>query len=115
MAHADDFADSLRSSLTRLARAGDRVSPSVFAGQEDEFELLHDALWAVRHGEVGRTVAISGVPGAGKTALMNDYANRLLASAGDGDGPVVPVRLRSADINLPPAGLMQAMDSPSKT
>ena len=110
MTHPDDFTDGLRSSLTRLAKAGDRISPSVFAGREDEFDLLDDALWAVRYGEVGRTVVVSGVPGAGKTALMNEYANRLLASEGDGDGPVVPVRLRSGDINLPPAGLMQAMD-----
>ena len=113
MTHPDDFTDALRSSLTSLAKTGDRVSPSVFAGRDDEFELLDDALLAVRRGEVGRTVVVSGVPGVGKTALMNEYANRLMASeaAGDGgDGPVIPVPLRSGDINAPPAGLMQAMD-----
>ena len=113
MTHPDDFTDALRSSLTSLAKTGDRVSPSVFAGRDDEFELLGDALLAARRGEVGRTVVVSGVPGVGKTALMNEYANRLMASevAGDGGGsPVIPVPLRSGDINAPPAGLMQAMD-----
>ena len=110
MTHPDDFSDGLRSSLTRLAKTGDRVSPSVFAGREDEFELLDDALWAVQHGEVGRTVVISGVPGAGKTALMNEYANRLMTSESGDDGPVIPVPLRANDINLPPAGLLQAID-----
>lgn len=41
---------------------------------------------AVQRGEVGRTVVISGVPGTGKTALMNEYANRLMASESDRNG-----------------------------
>ncbi len=113
MVHPDDFTDDLRSSLTRLANTGDRVSPSVFAGREDEFELLGDALSAVRRGEVGRTIVISGVPGAGKTSLMNEYAKRLIASkvVGDGgDGPVIPVPLRSGDLDSTPAALVQAID-----
>ena len=110
MIHPDDFTDEVRSSLTRLAKTGDRVSPSVFAGREDEFELLHDALGAVQRGEVGRTVVVSGVPGAGKTSLMNEYAKRLAAADRGSDGPVVPVRLRSGDIDSSPAGLVQAID-----
>lgn len=110
MTRPDDFTEDVRSALTRLASTGDRVSPSVFAGRDAEFELLDEALLAVQRGEVGRTVVVSGVPGAGKTALMNEYANRLLASEGDGSGPVIPVPLRAGDINLPPAGLIQAID-----
>lgn len=106
----DDFTEDVRSALTRLASTGDRVSPSVFAGRDAEFDLLDEALLAVQRGEVGRTVVVSGVPGAGKTALMNEYANRLLASEGDGSGPVIPVPLRAGEINLPPAGLVQAID-----
>ena len=110
MTHPDDFSDDLRAALTRLAKTGDRVSPSVFAGREDEFELLNDALSAVRRGEVGRTVVVSGVPGAGKTALLNEYAKRLRAAESGDDGPVIPVPLRSGDIDASPAALMQAMD-----
>ena len=110
MTHPDDFSDDLRAALTRLAKTGDRVSPSVFAGREDEFELLNDALSAVRRGEVGRTVVVSGVPGAGKTALLNEYAKRLRAAEGGDDGPVIPVPLRSGDIDASPAALVQAID-----
>lgn len=110
MTRPDDFTDDVRSALARLASTGDRVSPSVFAGRDEEFALLDEALLAVQRGEVGRTVVISGVPGAGKTALMNEYANRLLASEGDGSGPVIPVPLRAGDINHPPAGLIHAID-----
>lgn len=110
MTHPDDFAEDLRSSLEGLANIGDRVSPLVFAGRTDEFELLDRALRAVKNGEVGRTVAISGVPGAGKTTLMNEYARRLTASQGDGNSPVVPVLLKPDAINLAPAGLIQEID-----
>ena len=110
MTHPDDFTDELRESLTQLAETSDRVSPTVFAGREDEFDLLDTAVRAVRRGEVGRTVVVSGVPGAGKTALLNEYATRLMAAERDDDGPVIPVPLRFDEIDAPPAALMQAMD-----
>ena len=110
MTHPDDFTDELRESLTQLAETSDRVSPTVFAGREDEFALLDTAVRGVRRGQVGRTVVVSGVLGAGKTALLNEYATRLMAAERDDDGPVIPVPLRFDEIDAPPAALMQAMD-----
>ena len=110
MVLANDFKDDLRESLTRLAETGDRVSPTVFAGRDDEFDLLDTAVRAVRRGEVGRTVVVSGVPGAGKTALLKEYATRLAGAQRDDDGPIIPVPLRFDEIDAPPAALMQAMD-----
>ena len=110
MLHPDHFTEGLRSSLEGLANRGDRVSPLVFAGRTDEFELFNRALQAVRNGEVGRTVVISGVPGAGKTTLMHEYASRLTAAPGDSGNPIVPVLLKPDAINLAPAGLIQEID-----
>ena len=110
MTHPDDFEDDLRESLTRLAETSDRVAPTVFVGRDDEFDLLDTAVAAVRRAQVGRTVVLSGVPGAGKTALLNEYASRLAGAERDGDGPVIPVPLRCDEIDAPPVALMQAMD-----
>ena len=84
MIHPDDFTEDLRSSLEGLANRGDRASPLVFAGRTSELELFSHA-----NGEVGRTVVVSGVPGAGKTTLMNEYANRAMASQGGSRGKSV--------------------------
>ena len=62
MTHPYDFEDNLKESLTRLAETSDRVSPTVFAGRDDEFDLLDAAVRAVRRGQVGRTVVVNGVP-----------------------------------------------------
>ena len=110
MTHPDDFTDDLQESLTRLAETSDRVSPTVFVGRNDEFDLLNTAVRAVRRGEVGRTVVVSGVPGAGKTALLNEYATRLVGAEQDDGGAVIPVPLRFDELDAPPAALMQAMD-----
>lgn len=110
MTHPDDFEDNLKESLTRLAETSDRVSPTVFAGRDDEFDLLDAAVRAVRRGQVGRTVVVNGVPGAGKTALLNEYAIRLVCAEADDDGPVIPVPLRFDEIDAPPGALMQAID-----
>lgn len=110
MTHPGDFKDDLRESLTRLAETSDRVSPTVFVGRDDEFDLLDTAVRAVRRAQVGRTVVVSGVPGAGKTALLNEYATRLMGAKKDDDGPVIPVPLRCDEMDAPPGALMQAMD-----
>ena len=106
---ARDLPSAVRDALVRLAESSDRTSPAVLAGREGEFALLDAAVRGVRRGEVGHTVVIRGVPGAGKTALLREYAVRLLAR-GDETGPVVPVPLRPNDLDGPPAAILQEID-----
>ena len=87
--------------------------PAVFAGREDEFDLLDVAVECTQEGEVGHTVVIKGVPGAGKTTLLNEYASRLLLASDDGERMVVPVPLRPEDVDATPEALVQAVDRKS--
>ena len=100
---------AVRESLARLATISDRTPPVVFAGREDEFSLLNGALHGVQRGELGHTVVIQGVPGAGKTALLNEYATRLLASD-DAGRLVVPVPLTPGVLDSPPAAMVEEID-----
>ena len=100
----------VRDTLVRLATAGDRDSPTVFAGREDEFRLLDSAVARAREGRRGLTVVIQGVPGAGKTALLHEYADRLLAANADAERPVIPVSLSAGALNTPPAAIVQEID-----
>ena len=77
----------VRDALVRLAESSDRASPTVFAGREGEFDLLNAAVRGSQRGEPGHTVVIHGVPGAGKTALLNEYAARLLEDGGGTEAP----------------------------
>ena len=99
-----------REALGRLATASDRASPTVFAGRESELALLNDAVAGAQRGESGHTVVIQGVPGAGKTALLNEYATRLLAAHADVARPVIPVPLRSATMSAPPVAVIEEVD-----
>ena len=100
----------VRASLTRLAERSDRAHPLVFAGRDQEFELLDSAVYGAQHGGAGRTVVVQGIPGAGKTSLLNEYANRLYAHDREGQPPVIPVPLRPGDLNLPPAAIIEEID-----
>ena len=100
---------AVRESLARLATISDRTPPVVFAGREDEFSLLNGALHGVQRGELGHTVVIQGVPGAGKTALLNEYATRLLASD-DAGRLVVPVPLTPGVLDSTPAAMIEEID-----
>ena len=82
----------------------------VFAGREREIETLDDAVQAAGCGAPGQTVVIQGVPGAGKTALLNEYSARVLAAADDSDKAVVPVSLRPSDLDAPPGTIIQEID-----
>ena len=110
MLEVREFPSALRDALFRLAKASDRAAPTVFAGREGEFALLNDAVQGVRNGEGGHTVVIQGVPGAGKTALLNEYAARLLAANADAERPVIPVPLQSGVLNTPPAAIVEEID-----
>ena len=90
---------------------GDRSPPVVFAGRDDEFELLNNAVQCTQDGEVGHTVVIKGVPGAGKTTLLNEYASRMLLGNDEDDSRlVVPVKLQAHDMDTPATALVARID-----
>ena len=99
-----------RRGLIRLAESSDRASPTVFAGREDEFGLLDSAVRGVRRKESGHTVVIQGVPGAGKTALLHEYAARLLAANDDMEKPTIPVPLQPDVLGEQPVAIVQEID-----
>ena len=110
MIEARELPAAARAALSRLANSSDRASPTVFAGREREFALLNEAVKGVQRGESGHTVVVQGVPGSGKTALLHEYAIRLLAAnAGEGK-PVIPVPLHSATMNASPAAIVEEID-----
>ena len=110
MIEARELPPAARAALSRLANSSDRASPTVFAGREGEFALLNEAVKGVQRGESGHTVVVQGVPGSGKTALLHEYAIRLLAANADAGRPVIPVPLQSATMNAPPAAIVEEID-----
>ena len=110
MSAAQNMSSEVRRSLALIAERSDRASPTVFAGREDEFDLLDVAVRDVQRNEGGHTVVIQGIPGAGKTALLNEYAGRLLTASASAEKPVIPVPLLPGDINASPASILQAID-----
>ena len=110
MSGTRNLSPDVRRSLALIAERSDRASPTVFAGREDEFDLLDVAVRGVQRNEGGHTVVIQGVPGAGKTALLNEYAGRLLTASASTEKPVIPVPLLPGDINASPASIVQAID-----
>ena len=100
----------VRDALVRLAESSDRASPTVFAGRQDEFDLLNAAVRGSQRGEPGHTVVIHGVPGTGKTALLNEYAARLLEDGSGTEGPIIAVPLRPGDLDAPPVAVLQEID-----
>ena len=110
MTNAPDLPSNVRDSLARLAESSDRASPAVFVGREGEFGLLDSAVRGVQRDEAGHTVVVQGVPGAGKTALLNEYAARLLTASVAAERPVVPVPLQPGAINAPPVAIVQEID-----
>ena len=110
MTETSELPAAARDALGRLAKSSDRTSPTVFAGREGEFALLDDAVNGVRRGESGHTVVVRGVPGSGKTALLNEYAVRLLAANADAARPVIPVPLQAGSLNVPPVAIVEEID-----
>ena len=109
MTSPSDFSPALRAALARMAEVSDRTPPAVFVGREDEIALLDAAVQGVRRGDVGHTVVVQGLPGAGKTALLHEYGARLLASDGSG-GLVVPVPLGPEDLDMAPLAVVKTID-----
>ena len=107
---AANLSTTLRDALARLAESSDRASPPVFAGREGELDLLDASVRGVQRGEAGHTTVVQGVPGAGKTALLDEYAARLLLANDNDDEQVVPVILRPRDLNDSPAALVETIE-----
>ena len=110
MPNPQHIPSGVRDSLARLAESSDRASPTVFAGRESEFGLLDAAARGAQRGEPGHTVVIHGVPGAGKTALLNEYAARLLEASGETEKPTIAVPLRPGDLDAPPLAIPEEVD-----
>ena len=109
MTSPSEFSPALRAALARMAEVSDRTPPAVFVGREDEIALLDAAVQGVRRGDVGHTVVVQGLPGAGKTALLHEYGARILASDASG-GLVVPVPLGPEDLDMPPLAMVKTID-----
>ena len=109
MTSPSEFSPALRAALARMAEVSDRTPPAVFVGREDEIALLDAAVQGVRRGDVGHTVVVQGLPGAGKTALLHEYGARILASPAS-DGLVVPVPLGPEDLDMPPLAMVKTID-----
>ena len=107
---AHNLPSAVQDSLARLAESSDRSSPTVFAGREEEFSLLNEAVRGAQRDESGHTVVVQGVPGAGKTALLKEYAVRLLAASADTERPVIPVPLPPGAIDGPPGAIVREID-----
>ena len=110
MASVPSLPSDVSASLAHLARMSDRDHPMVFAGRDEEFELLDAAIYGTQRGGVGRTVVVQGVPGAGKTSLLNEHAKRLSAHGQGGQPPVIAVPLRPNDLDAPPAAIIEEID-----
>ena len=110
MTSARDLPLPVREALTLVAKTSDRTPPAVFTGRDEEFKLLGDAVWGIQNGSVGQTVVVQGVPGAGKTALLHEYAIRLLAANADVQRPVIPVPLQPHLLAAPPNAIVQEID-----
>ena len=108
LASPSDFNPDLRESLARMAEVSDRTPPVAFVGRRDEIALLDEAVRGVQRGDVGRTVVVQGVPGAGKTALKEQYIARTLSQGTD--DLVIPVPLRPDDLQIPPLAMVELVD-----
>ena len=107
---AQELPLSVRESLALLAHSSDRTSPAVFVGRKSEFELLDNAVRGAQRGEAGHTTVIQGVPGAGKTSLLREYAARLLAERDDSGSHIVPVPLQHEHLDAPPEAVVAEID-----
>ena len=72
-------AEAVWSNLQNYSDRQDRTDPAVFAGRDAEIKDLTACLAQIASPKnlAGATTIIQGVPGAGKTALANEYRKRM--------------------------------------
>ena len=96
---------SVFNAMRRYVDSADRTSPLVFVGRQREMERLDATIRNVaERGTEGATSVVHGVPGAGKTALARELAQRWTQRQADGR-PVHVVRLGVGALDASPRQL----------
>lgn len=86
----------------------DRSSPAHFAGRTSELAALNKHLADIRRGERCGIALIDGIPGAGKTQLLHEFAKR----AREGDSTTLHVDLQTRDLSDPAAEVFASIVAP---
>ncbi len=94
--------------MLRATLGLDRSSPVHFAGRTAELAALDKHLADIRHGERSGIALIDGIPGAGKTQLLQEFAKRAQAK----DSTVVCAELETNDFNDPAAEVFASIVAP---
>ena len=94
--------------MLRATLGLDRSSPVHFAGRTAELAALDKHLADIRHGERSGIALIDGIPGAGKTQLLQEFAKRAQAK----DSTVAHVELQTNDFNDPAAEVFASIVAP---
>ena len=100
--------DHIESALRDYDRRRDRATPPVFVGRVDELAFLHQTVAAAKSGAEGITAVVQGVPGAGKSALCNQFEQEARAASGD-DAPVVIVSKDCSFFNRTPVSMAKEL------
>ena len=82
--------DRIEAALRDYDRRRDRATPPVFVGRADELAFLHQTVAAAQSGAEGITAVVQGVPGAGKSALCNQFEQQARAGSAE-DAPLAVV------------------------
>ena len=94
--------------MLRAILGSDRSSPVYFAGRTAELAALDKHLADIRRGERCGMALIDGIPGAGKTQLLHEFAKR----AQKRDSTVLHVDLQTNDLNDPVAEIFESIVAP---
>ena len=108
--HKLKVGDGLRTRWRECLRRKDRESPLVFVGRLAEIDAFEENVRMASDGLAGNTLFFHGVPGVGKTSLMNECVRRM-QGASVGDGMALCVRLPCDEIASAPLEFTHALAS----
>ena len=100
--------DHIESVLRDYDRRRDRATPPVFVGRAVELASLHQTVAAAKSGAEGITAVVQGPPGAGKSALCNQFEQEARAASGD-DAPVVVVAVDCRFFDRTPVSMVREL------